>query len=318
MNRIVLILAICGYWSGFAFAMWALIPLEDLVQDTDVIVIGTLQGVSQYTRNGMDYAQGSIIVDEVVWGAANPGDLLILKWQNQSNLVCPRVEHRYNEGKKVIWLLTVDPGGVVRANHPGRFVELEDRPKVEQCLAKNLLSLRTGQFRYAADEAVNVSLVFRNPTQGFIEFPGVEFRDGQLLMARGVSLELHAEYGEELKITNPLPGRVILYRSLAPIVIAPRQEFRLALDLRTLFPISDDQQYFLRLRVRGFGAANDVMIYSTRDAPQTITGNTTGSRLEIRPDISRLELLMPSLIAIIVSSIFVYRHAKEMIRALNR
>jgi hypothetical protein len=206
MNRIVLILAICGYCSGFALAMWALIPLEDLVQDTDVIVIGTLQGVSQYTRNGMDYAQGSIIIDEVVWGAANPGDLLTLKWQNQSNLVCPRVEHR------------------------------------------------------------------------------------------------------------SLPGRVIFSKSLAPLVIAPRQEFRLALDLRTLFPLSEDQQYFLRLRVKGFGTAKDVFIHVTRDAPQTITGSTSGSRLQTRPDISRLELLMPSLIAIIVSSIFVYRHAKELIR----
>jgi hypothetical protein len=261
MSRIVLILAICGYCSGEALASWALIPLQDLVQDTDVIVIGRLQGVSQYTRNGIDYAEGDIVIDEVVWGAANPGDLLTLKWQNQSNLVCPRVEHRINEGKKGIWLLTVDPDGVVRANYPGRFVGLGERSNVEQCLAKSFVSLRSSQFLYAAEEPVSVSLVFRNPTQGFMEFPGVEYRDGQLLIAPGVSLDLFEEYGDELKITKPLPDRAILSESLAPVVIAPRQEFRLALDLRTFFTISDDQQYFLRLRVKGFGTANILSLF---------------------------------------------------------
>ena len=192
MNRIVLILAIVGYCSASSFAEWVELPLENplenLVQDSDIIVIGTLERLSQYTHNGMDYAQGRIVIDEVVWGSANPGDLLTLKWQNKSGLVCPRVEHGHNEGKQGIWLLTVDPGGGVRANYPGRFVGLDQRSSVVRCLTKNLLSLRAAQPFYTADEPVNVSLVFRKPTQEFIEFPGVEYRDGQLLMAPGVSL----------------------------------------------------------------------------------------------------------------------------------
>ncbi len=313
MNRILLILAVVASCSASALARWAWIPLGDLVQDSDVIVIGTLQGVSQYTQNGMDYGQGNIVIEEVMWGAANPGELFTLKWQNESGLVCPRVEHRHNEGKKGIWILTVDPDSVVRANYPGRFVELHERSKVEQCLAKNLLSLRTSQFLYVADEPINVSLVFRNPTERFKEFPGVEYRDGHLLIAPGVSLNLYAGYVKSRIQLAPLSGRVIRSNELSPIVLAPRQEFRLSLDLRTLFDISYDEQYSLRLSIKGFGKANDIPIYTTLEAPQRISGGESVVQvLQTRPGISRLALLMPSLLAIIVSSIFVYRHAREM------
>ena len=231
MKRILLILAVVASCSASALARWAWIPLEDLVHDSDVIVIGTLHGVSQYTQNGKDYAQGTIVIDEVIWGAANAGELLTLKWQNESGLVCPRVEHRHNQNNQGIWLLTVDSGGVVRANHPGRFVELRERSKVVQCLAKNLLSLRTSQFLHVADEPIIVSLVFRNPTERPIEFPGVEYRDGHLLIAPGVSLNLYEGSGEKPHSTNPIPGRVIRSNELSPIVLAPRQEFRLLVDL---------------------------------------------------------------------------------------
>ena len=317
MKRILLILAVVASCSANAFARWAWIPLEDLVQDSDVIVIGTLQEVSQYTHNGMDYAQGNIVIEEVIWGTANPGEVFTLKWQNASGLVCPRVEHRHNKDNKGIWLLTVDPDGVVRANYPGRFVELNERSKVEQCLAKNLLSLRMSQFLHVADEPINVSLVFRNPTERFIEFPGVEYRDGHLLIAPGVSLNLYAGYEKSRIQQAPLPGRVIRSNELSPIVVAPRQEFRLSLDLRTLFPVSYDEQYSLRLNIKGFGRANDIWIYNTLEAPQRITdGDAVVQVLQTRPGISRLTLLMPSLLAIVVSSIFVYRHAKEMIHTV--
>lgn len=320
MIRIVLILGVCGFCSSYSLAMWAIPPLDELVHDSDIIVIGTLEQVSEYTQNGMDYGQGSILIDEVVWGMENPGGLLSLKWQNESILVCPRVEHRPNKGKKRIWLLTVEADGSVRADNPGRVVELGERARVEQYLAKSLVSLLSRRYSVSPEEPINVSLVFRNPTRDFIMFPGVEYRDGQLLVGAGVSLELYAKYysydchAKEPQITNPLPGRVNTTESLAPIMIAPRQEFRLVLDLRTLFPIADDQPYSLRLRVKGFSRANDIGIYSTRDAPQTITGSNREMIVQSRPHISKLYLLMPSLVAILVSSIFVYRHAKEFKR----
>src|SRR4029078_9870564 len=134
MVRLFLIFVVIGAFFAPSYAMWMLIPIEDLVQDSDLIAVCTLSGVSEHTKNGIDYAQGTILIDEVIWGSANGGDSLTLKWQNHSGLVCPRVEHRHRQGTKGIWLLTVEPDGTVRANYPGRFVELRERANVERFL----------------------------------------------------------------------------------------------------------------------------------------------------------------------------------------
>ena len=85
---------------SFSSAEWVMLPLEELVCDSDLIVVGTLSSVSEYSKNGMDYAQGTITVDETIWGAVPPGETLTLKWDNPSNLKCPRVGHRHNSDKK--------------------------------------------------------------------------------------------------------------------------------------------------------------------------------------------------------------------------
>jgi hypothetical protein len=145
MKRIILILVVIGRCSTSSSAMWAWVPLDELVQDCDLIVVGTLDGVSEYSQNGMDHGQGTILIDEVIWGAASAGDSVVLKWQNRSEIACPRVEHRGNQGKKAIWLLTFEYGGVVRADHPGRFVELNKRAAVEQ--SRSLPSLQSSFLR---------------------------------------------------------------------------------------------------------------------------------------------------------------------------
>lgn len=313
MKRILLLLAVFGYCSTSSLARWFIPPLDELVQHSDIIIIGTLERVSEYTQNGVDYGEGAILIEEVLWGMENPGGLLSLKWQNNSGVVCPRVEHRGKGGTKGIWLLTVEQDGTVRADNPGRFVALDERPKVEKCIAKSTVSLRSFRYWYSPEEPVKLSLVFRNPTQDFMMFPGVEYRDGQLLVAPGVVLEVYEGYGKDAEITNPLPGKVKVSKTLAPIMIGPRQEFRLILDLRALFPITDDENYSLRLRVKGFGRA-DLRIYARQGSAQTIIGSNRERVVHARPPLSKLHLLMPSMIAILVSSIFVYRHAREIVK----
>jgi len=68
-------------------AMWAYIRLEELVQDSDLIVVGTLADIREYSDGGTDFGQGLIVVDRVIWGDAQPGDSLHLKWQNGTSIV---------------------------------------------------------------------------------------------------------------------------------------------------------------------------------------------------------------------------------------
>src|SRR5215475_5390351 len=152
MKRIVLTLALICFLSAASPARWMLIQTEELVQDSDSIVVGTLDNVSEYAKNGIDFAEGTITVEEVIWGAARSGDVLTLKWQNYSDVVCPRVEHQHNQKKSGIWLLNVQNDGVVQANYPGRFVDPSERTKVERGLLKNKIRLRTTQVFFPPNE----------------------------------------------------------------------------------------------------------------------------------------------------------------------
>jgi hypothetical protein len=117
-----------------AAAEWIVISLEGAVRTSDLIVIGTLHNVSEETKDGIDYGTGKITVDEVLSGKAEPGQELTLVWQNESNVMCPRVEHRGDQNKQFIWLLTSKPEDKVAADNPGRVAPVEKRERVLELL----------------------------------------------------------------------------------------------------------------------------------------------------------------------------------------
>ena len=129
MKRIVSILIIL-LLPMVAAADWICISLESAVRTSDLIVIGTLANVSESTKDGIDYGSGEITVDEVLSGKAKPGQKLSLLWQNESNLMCPRVEHQSHQKKQLIWLLELKPENKVAADNPCRVVPVEKRDKV--------------------------------------------------------------------------------------------------------------------------------------------------------------------------------------------
>lgn len=111
-----------------------IISLEMAVKTSDIIVIGTLKNVSEETKDAVDYGSGEITVDEVLFGNAKENDKLILVWQNQSNIDCPRVEHRDHQNKQAIWLLTQKANGEVAADNLGRFVPVQKKKSVLQLI----------------------------------------------------------------------------------------------------------------------------------------------------------------------------------------
>jgi hypothetical protein len=113
-----------------------IIPLETAVKTSDIIVIGTLENVSEETKDGMDYGRGEITVDEVLLGNVRENEKLTLVWQNESNIDCPRVEHRNNQNKQYIWLLKEKAKAEVAADNPGRIVSVENKKSVLELLRK--------------------------------------------------------------------------------------------------------------------------------------------------------------------------------------
>lgn len=135
-------LMICAF-SYNTFAYFVLNPLYGL-ENSDLIVVGTLQSVSEYTEDGMDYGEGKIVVERVLFGNVKtqygselkPNDIIQLKWQNSSNIICPRVEHKPSENKKEIWLLNIAENGIVRTYYPAGSISLNAVGEVTKFLSK--------------------------------------------------------------------------------------------------------------------------------------------------------------------------------------
>lgn len=121
-----------------------MIPTEQLVRETDLIVVGTLQGVKEFTNEDIDYSEGTILIEKIIAGndkttSGEPlkfGDKIVIKWQNSSMIACPRVEHKGDENIKGIWLLEVESDGTLRSDYPWRFSSLDELDKLKKILRK--------------------------------------------------------------------------------------------------------------------------------------------------------------------------------------
>jgi hypothetical protein len=273
MKRFSLVLILLIIMPSFSSAEWLMLPLEELVCDSDLIVVGTLTSVSEYSKNGMDYAQGMITVDETIWGAVTPGETLTLKWDNPSNLKCPRVGHGHNSDKKGIWLLTLSSDREVRANHPGRFVELDRKEEVVKILSQKNICTRIDTWSFFSGEPATVSLVLRNPTQGEMRFPGLAYQDGRLYISPDVTLTLHNSSGENGKEIDHLSDRVFVSYDVAPISVGGNQEHKITLDLRRIFDLNAEDHYTLRFKVKGFEPGNDCRFYFSPTARPDRSGS---------------------------------------------
>ena len=119
-----------------AWAKWADILFDDVVLRSDAVLIGTLSSVVEFTEEGIDFGSGRIAVEKVVFGDLSPDSELQLQWQNESDIICPRVEHQGHAGVRGLWLVKLRPRGTARADYPGRFLSLSDPKAIRQAMVE--------------------------------------------------------------------------------------------------------------------------------------------------------------------------------------
>lgn len=269
-------------------AEWALVPLEDLVSDSDLIVVGTLRDVEESSHDGVDYGQGTIEVREVLWGQIKAGDKLTLKWQNSSAIICPRVEHRGNAGEKGVWLLTKGDKGSVEADYPGRFVNLSERKRVENLLRRGIF-LAGGWFK--ANEPFTVTALYRNVSDNERSFPSLAYREGSLHLPPNSKLMVW-EYDDEAagskNFIKPFAGQIVTDANLPPVVVPPKSETTIKFDLKRLFSTSTKQYdgCNVSLKLAGVAAANEasITVDESEERPSTATIAEGPAQIEsVRP-----------------------------------
>jgi hypothetical protein len=138
IRKLFAILLLSFISSSTLLGAWAAISVEELVADSDLIVIGTLHSASE---DSAGLGRGYILIEQIVSNGQlqvpnttegqtlRQGQNLKISWSD--NWACAAGMHMNRVGHKGIWLLKVDDVGFVAANYPGRFRSLDDLTKIE-------------------------------------------------------------------------------------------------------------------------------------------------------------------------------------------
>lgn len=132
---VMLVISLSTLVSG----TWALVPLDELVAESDLIIVGTLYSAAEDDEG---IGHGYIMVDEIVWGRARTfpdrplrvGDNLKIKWAD--NWACASGMHMRRANQKGVWLLDVAEDGTVSAAYPGKFAGLDQLSEIRRLLLK--------------------------------------------------------------------------------------------------------------------------------------------------------------------------------------
>jgi len=112
-----------------------LLPLEELIRESDVIVIAELsqpeseKGTSEDIRSWT----AKIKVVEVLYGDVDPGQMLELHWLETVGDSFNRHYEKY-KGQRLLWLLKVDDKKSYSAAEAGRCRILDDKEKVKSLI----------------------------------------------------------------------------------------------------------------------------------------------------------------------------------------
>jgi hypothetical protein len=114
-----------------------MIPLDELVAEADLIVVGTLYSADEDSEG---IGKGYIRVEEIISGKATTienrplrvGDSLKIRWAD--NWACAAGMHMGRQGRKGVWLLDVEKDGTVGASYPGKFDEVEQLGEIRRLL----------------------------------------------------------------------------------------------------------------------------------------------------------------------------------------
>jgi hypothetical protein len=224
------------------------VPIQTLLRIADLVVVGRLRSVSEWSQDGRECGRGVIEVSDVIWGAAAAGDTLVLEWR-QFESPRPRRDEAVLMERDWIWLLSARaPGrvGAVRTYSASR----QERSRIERIMASHPVIIRCDPCRYTESGTASVSLGYRNYGTEAREFPGLAFADSILYVDPRVNVVFTLSPGLGI---DPRPGHLRQSESVPALRVDPMSEGGISFDPRAVFPMRRGRDFRVTLQVDGYG-----------------------------------------------------------------
>jgi len=135
---------VCFILLAFSFNVFGnliFVPLDEAVKNSDLIVVGTLRGVSEKSESGTTYGTGEIFVERFIAGNVKTAKDITLKSGDRlqlnyfENFVCVYGSHKRIENEKGVFLLTLNDNGEIQSKD---FRSLGDLPEIRKLLKKGI------------------------------------------------------------------------------------------------------------------------------------------------------------------------------------
>lgn len=148
MKDLTIVFFIICTFSFNAFAKLAFIPLDELIKASDLIVIGTLTGISERSEDRVIHGTGEIVIEKVIAGDVTTtkgfslasGDRLQLNYIE--GFACVYGSHRRIENEKGIFLLTINDKQEIQYEH---FRSLDGLFEIKRFLRKGIEPDKTAE-----------------------------------------------------------------------------------------------------------------------------------------------------------------------------
>lgn len=139
-NLTIAFFIVCAFASN-AFAKLVFIPLDELIKDNDLVIVGTLTEISQSSTDGVIRGTGEIVIEKVVAGnvkttegiALKSGDRLQLNYKE--GFACVYGSHKRIENEKGVFLLTVNEQEEIQDEN---FLPLNRLLEIKKLLRKGI------------------------------------------------------------------------------------------------------------------------------------------------------------------------------------
>lgn len=141
MKNLLIACVIVFAFVSNSFAKLMFIPLEEAIENNDLIVIGILKGISERDEDGTVHGKSEIFVEEFVAGNVKTAKKLPLKNGDKlqldyvENFACVMGSHKRIENEKGIFLLTLGDNGEIQSKD---FRTLESLIEIKSLLKKGI------------------------------------------------------------------------------------------------------------------------------------------------------------------------------------
>lgn len=239
--------------------------LKNLVFNSDHIVTGAIENITTEVKGRITLSKATVKIEDIISSDHKPGDVITVAWETHELLP---IRHENFKGIQMVMLLQ-KKGDLYFANHPSRFLSLEDYEAVYKEINNFSTRVFLAENFFLLDQSKPVLLIFRNIEAEVVKLPILELQDNILKMNDKITFSIFpiTSFNRDKTILAkdpmaPQAGKVQATSELFK-ELKTDEEYRIWVDLNNLYNFKKSSYYSVSLSIKGF-PSQGISAFETR------------------------------------------------------